>query len=319
MKKVLSIVIAVMMIVGLSSCISIGDLINDDTNGTQGPVNPGASDLKDGKWPASVYSKYGIDEISTKGKIVFTNFENDSSYQYEVYYNGVTREELVAWTNGLFENGLRAADRDKERLAGSTYFYDIMIYGKEEKQPYRMRISFDFGDGMDFEYYSYYDDPNPNYTVVERKDDYGEDHAYIEYNLCISLNPINNKEEYEGEFASLGLKAEDLKGVENVRKVSMGEAAFMSSINFSFYADHVTTEAETESCRTLLIDKLAEKGCKFYDALTDTEYIAAELKESGKASYYVEKGDSKFLLIVDPDSGFGDFGDSYGLVLTKKN
>lgn len=317
LKKTICMMIAALMLLGLCACGIGGPSTPSGQN--QGGENQGGS-LADGKWPASVYSKYGIDEISTKGKIVYTNFENDSSYQYEVYYNGVTREELVAWTNGLFENGFRAADRDKERLTNSTYFYDIMIYGKEEKQPYRMRISFDFGDGMDFEYYAYYDDPNPNYTVVERKDDYGEEHAYIEYNLCVSLNPMNNKEEYEGEFASLGLKAEDLKGLQNVRRVSMGEAAYMSSINFVFYSDHITTEEEVNQCRELLIDKLAENGAKFYDGLNDNiELSASELKESGKGSYYVENSGVKYMIMVNPDSGAGDFGDSYGLVLTKKN
>lgn len=316
MKKFITAALALLML-GLCAC-GIG------VTGTPSGQNPGGENqggsLADGKWPASVYSKYGIDEISTNGKIVYTNFENDGSYQYEVYYNGVTQQELVAWTNGLFEKGFRAADRDKERLTNSTYFYDIMIYCKEEKQPYRMRISFDFGDGMDFEYYAYYDDPNPNYTVVERKDDYGEEHAYIEYNLCVSLNPMNNKEEYEGEFASLGLKAEDLKGLQNVRKVSMGEAAYMSSISFVFYADHVTTADEVNQCRELLIDKLAEKGAKFSDVLDESKELSAgELKESGKGSYCVENNGAKYVLTVNPDSGTGDFGDSYGLILTKKN
>lgn len=314
--------IAALMAIGFCACGPIGNIIggNDDTSGSnQGGSNQGGS-LADGKWPSSVYSQYGIDEISTKGKIVYTNFANDSSYQYEVYYNGVTRDELVTWTNGLFEKGLRAADRDKERLTNSTYFYDIMIYCKEEKQPYRMRISFDFGNGMDFEYYSYYDEKNPNYTVVERKDDYGETHAYVEYNLCVSLNPLNNKEEYEGEFASLGLKAEDLKGVENVRRIEMSEASYMSAINFKFYADHITTEEEIKQCRELLIDKLAEKGAKFYDGLdTDKAMTASELKDSGKGSYYVERNGVKFMLMVNPDSASGDFGNSYGLILTKTN
>ena len=63
----------------------------------------------------------------------------------------------------------------------------------------------------------------------------------------------------------------------------MGEAAYMSSINFVFFSDHITTEEEVNKCRELLIDKLAENGAKFYDGLDDNiELSASELKESGK-------------------------------------
>ena len=313
-KKIIGFLLLAGFAVSLCGCMFGG---GDDTSDGTGGKKPSGS-LPSGKWPASVYDQYGIDQISTSGKIVYTNLPGEGSYQYEVYYSGVTREELVAWTNGLFEKGFRASDRDKERLTDATYFYDIMIYSKEEKQPYRMRISFDFGEGMEFEYYAYYDEPDPNFTVVEKEDDYGETHAYIEYDLCVSLNPMKTEEEYEGEFPSLGLKAEDLKGVNGVRRIGMGEAAYMSSINFNFYSDHVTTEEEAEQCRTLLIDKLAEKGAKFYDALDQNkELSAAELKESGKGGYYVENNGNRFLLMVNPDSSVGDFGSSYGLVLTK--
>ena len=195
-----------------------------------------------------------------------------------------------------------------------------MIYGKEDKQPYRMRIGFDFGHDMEFEYYSYWDDNNPNYIVVEEKDEYGEDHAYIRYNMTISLNPMKNTEEYEGEFASLGLKAEDLKGIPNVRKVDMGEALFMSSVSFIFYTDHPATDDEIKACRELLIDKLAEKGAKFYE-LSDTEkkISASELKDSGTLPGYVENNGAKFLIMKDPDSKSGDFGSFYGVILTKTN
>ena len=61
-----------------------------------------ASGLADGKWPASIYDKYGIPEIETKGRIVFTNFDsNDNSYQYQVDYNGVTKEEMQAYVKKL--------------------------------------------------------------------------------------------------------------------------------------------------------------------------------------------------------------------------
>ncbi len=64
------------------------------------------SELAPGKWPTAVYAQYGIDELQTKGKIVFTDFADDAAYQYRVYYKGVTREEMLAWvdkqTNRLF-------------------------------------------------------------------------------------------------------------------------------------------------------------------------------------------------------------------------
>lgn len=323
LKKTICLAVALLLAAGLCACGlgSIGGIIggNESSGSGQGGGGNQTGKLTDGKWPSSVYGQYGIDEISTKGKIVYTDFTAEGSYQYEVCYDGVTREELVSWTESLFGKGFRADGADKDRLANSTYDYDVLIYCKEEKQPYRMQIAFDFGEKMSFEYYEYWDNPNPAFTVVEREED-GETEAYIEYNLRVTLNPIKNSEEYEGEFPSLGLKPEDLKGVEGVRKISLGEAAYMSSINFTFYADHVTTEAEAEQCRTLLIDKLSEKGAKFYDGLDQSkELTAAELKESGKGSYYVEKDGNVFLLIVNPDSDVGHFGDSYGLVLTKKS
>ena len=37
--------------------------------------------LEDGKWPAAIYEKYGIPEIETKGKIVYTELTGeDQSY-----------------------------------------------------------------------------------------------------------------------------------------------------------------------------------------------------------------------------------------------
>ena len=320
MKKLIALILTVLTVLSLCSCslLPSNGTGSPKTGSPQNQGQSGGETLQSGKWPSSVYSKYGIDEISTKGKIVYTEFPGEGSYQYGVYYSGVTREELVSWTDGLFAKGFRISDRDKERLSQSVYDYDVMVYCPGEKQPYRMRIAFDFGEGMDFEYYSYYDEPDPNFTVVERTDDYGETHAYIEYDLKIDLNPMNNTEEFEREFPSLGLVASDLKGVNGVRKVSMGEASYMSSVNFIFYTDHVTSQEETEECRKLLIDKLGEKGAKFFDGLDlSKELSAAELKDSGKSSYYVQKDGVTFMLMVDPDSAYGDFGDSYGVVLTK--
>ncbi len=321
LRRIVCLIIVALLAVGLCACgIGGGGGDNGGGNGGDNGGGNGSGDLADARWPGSVYSKYGIDEISTGGKIVYTDFSNESSNHYEVLYKGVTRDELVAWTNGLFEKGFRASDMDKERLTDAGYFYDIMIYCKEEKQPYKLCISFDFDNGMEFEYYQYYDDPNPNFTVVEKEDDYGDVSAFIEYDVDISLSPMKNQEEYEGEFATLGLKAEDLKGVENVRKIYMGEADYMSSIAFYFYSDHVTTEDDVNQCRELLIDKLAANGAKFYDGMDDSnEMTADELKSSGKGSYYVERNGTRFMVMVNPDSSTGYFGDSYGLILTKTN
>ena len=93
----------------------------------------------------------------------------------------------------------------------------------------------------------------------------------------------------------------------------------MSSINFTFYQDHVTTREETNKCREALIDKLAANGCAFSDALSGQKYSADELKGNGKGSYMIERNGVSFLLMVNTDSSYGDFGDSYGVVLTKKS
>ena len=91
----------------------------------------GGGSLVDGKWPAAIYDKYGISEIPTKGKIVYTDFASDGSYQYLVAYKNVTKEEVLAWVNSLKEKGFRISARDDERLAKKPYDHDIMIYQPE--------------------------------------------------------------------------------------------------------------------------------------------------------------------------------------------
>ena len=122
MKRAICLILAVLAAVSLSSCgilgnllgnIDIGSLLSGLEEGGGGGGGGGEGqigDLTPAKWPASVYSRYGIDEIQTNGKIVYTEFPAEqTSYMYKVYYNGVTREELVSWTNKLFEKGFRAA------------------------------------------------------------------------------------------------------------------------------------------------------------------------------------------------------------------
>ena len=326
MKQLLSICLCCMVVVLMVSCGSKKDNEAAGTDkaaaGTESTDKADNGDiaakdqkdsgsLKDGQWPASIYSKYGIDEISTKGKIVYTEFPPDGPYQYTVDYAGVTREELKAWVDKLIAKGMRIHDRDKERVYNKDYDHDTMIYFADEKQPYRMRLSFDFKQDMEFEYYA--DNPNPAFTVTEKGDQY-----FINYNLNISLNPINQNKEFKGSFDSLGLKAEDLKVNDNVRAVSMSEGANGGTMKISFYQDHLTTKEESIACRDLIMDKLAEKGAKFSHAMSGKEMTAAELKEANISSYMIEMNDKKFLMMVDSDSEFNEFGGFYGVRLMQK-
>ena len=285
-------------------------------SGDSAKADGGSANLKDGQWPAAVYSKYGIDEISTKGKIVYTELIGEGPYQYQVNYHGVTQDELKAWVDKLTAKGLRIHDRDKERLNGK-YDHDTMIYAANEKQPYRMRLSYDFSKDMEFEYYVDPDKHNPAFTITERGE--GDDaQFFIVYNLSISLNPLKTEQEFKGSFDSLGLKAEDLKINDSVRAVSMSEGANGGNIKISFYQDHFTTKEESIACRDLIIDKLAEKGAKFSHAMSGKEMTAAELKEAGIGSYMVENNGKKFMLMVDQNSEFNEFGGSYGVRLMLK-
>ena len=268
--------------------------------------------LKDGKWPEAIYSKYGIDEISTKGKIVYTE-PGEGPYQYTVDYHGVTQDELNAWVDKLLAKGLRIHERDRERLKNNKYDHDTMVYFAQEKQPYRMRLSYDFSKDMEFEYYVDPENHNPAFTITERGEEF-----FIVYNLSVSLNPLTTEQEFKGSFDSLGLKAEDLKVNENVRAVNMSEGANGGSIKIRFYSDHMTTKEEFIACRDLIMDKLAENGAKFTHSMSGKEMTAAELKEANIGSYGIEKGDKKFILMVDPDSEFNEFGGSYGVRLMLK-
>ncbi|MBO4366536.1 MAG: hypothetical protein J5843_02630, partial [Clostridia bacterium] len=127
MKKnvILSVLVAaaVLLSVFLTSC-NLANVIPglEDLSlgggGTDTSVPAGS--LKEMKWPDSVYSKYGVSEIPTNGKLVFTQLGNtDGSYQYELYYDDVTREELVSWVNSMLDKGMRMSDLDKERIESS--------------------------------------------------------------------------------------------------------------------------------------------------------------------------------------------------------
>ena len=319
MKKLFCLIFAALLVLGLAGCGKVKDLAEnlaenagkeekEDNNGS----GNSSGKLKEGQWPESVYGPLGIDAPKTNGKIVYTELIDEGSYQYGVYYDGVTREKFVAWTDALFQKGFRAHDRDKERIQES-YDYDTMIYLPEEKQAYRMRLSFEFDSPMTFEWY---DEDNKNFDIHWEKDEDGYEYGYIQYNLSISLNPMDTTQSFEGELSQFGMKAEDFKDIPNIRAVSLGKGDFSDAATFRFYADHVTTEEEHEFIRKKLIDKFAEGGWKFYHAFnTEQELSADELKDQGIGSYYVAKDDQLYLLMVDPDSEYGEFGGGYGIYI----
>lgn len=326
MKKILCILLVMSLAFGLCSCGKAKDALSglaenagkEEKDGKDSGDSSGKTGkLKEGQWPESVYKPLGIDAPKTaNGKIVYTQFFDEGSYQYEVYYDGVTREEFVAWTDSLFEKGFRAHDRDKERIK-SSYDYDTMIYLPEEKQAYRMRLSFDIENGMAFEWY---DEDDKNYVITWEKDEYGEEYGYISYNLSISLNPLNTTSTFEGELPQFSMKAEDFKDLPNIRAVSLGKGDFSDTANFYFYSDHLTTEEELDTIRKRLIDKFADAGCSFFHAFnTEMEMTADEMKDQGIGSYYVKKDDALYLLMVDPDTEYGEFGGKYGVYLKKAN
>ena len=52
--------------------------------------------------------------------------------------------------------------------------------------------------------------------------------------------------------------------------------------------------------------------------MSGKEMTASELKEAGIGSYMIENNGKKFLLMVDSDSEFNEFGGSYGVRLMLK-
>ena len=96
MKKIC---LALMCMASLAIVTACGGKSGGTASGSESSDN--ASGLADGKWPAAVYEKYGIPELATKGKVVFTEFANDGDELYKVYFNDVTKEELLAWVKDL--------------------------------------------------------------------------------------------------------------------------------------------------------------------------------------------------------------------------
>lgn len=307
MKKIS---LALMCIAALSFT-ACGGNSGGSASGSESSGN--AKGLADGKWPAAVYDMYGITELPTKGKIVFTDFSGeDNSYQYRVDYKGVTREELVAWVNGLKSKGFRLEERDDERLNKSSSYSDLMLYQPGEGKDMRLRVGFDFNNDMEFDYWA--DEPNPAFTYEEGDSDEGN--YIIKYNVGLSLNPINKDRGAEGSIEALGIKAEDLLGG-IVRKASMSTSATGGAgIGVSFFTDHEITEADLKAIHDKLADLLAEKGVKFTNSLSGKEYTVDQLKADKVRSYNIELNDKKFFMMTRSDTQPKDFGGGISWMLT---
>lgn len=261
-----------------------------------------ASGLEDGKWPAAIYDKYGIPEVETKGRVVFTELtDEDHSYQYRVYYNGVTKEEMQAWVKALKEKGFRVPMYTQERIDNGRSDLDAILYQPEEKNDKFLRMSFDFERPMEFDYYA--DEPNPAFEIKERDEQY-----YVEYNFAVSLGQLKNKLESEGSFDALGLKAEDLTGIPNVRVVKVSGGATGGSIAMSFYGDHQLAEGDKDAVHDKLADVLVAKGVKCYHTFSGKEMTAEQLKADKVRSYGVEKDGKKYIMMAMSDDRIGDFG-----------
>ena len=314
MKKIC---LALMCIAGLAMVVACGGGSKSGGSAASGESASASGGLEDAKWPAAVYGKYGFTELPTKGKIVFTDFSGeDNSYQYRIDYRGVTREELLAWVNGLKEKGFRLEDRDYERLNKSEWNHDIMVYQPEEGKDMRLRISFDFKNDMEFDYWT--DEPNPAFTYEEGGAE-GEEHPIVKYNLELSLNPIKNVAEYEGSNDALGLKADDLKGIPNVRAVKMSGDIMGGSVGIGFYADHQLTAEDFDAVHGKVADVLEAKGAKFTHALSGKDYTAEQLKADKIRTYGVAKGDAKFMMMSMSDDRVGDFGGAITFRFVKSN
>lgn len=272
-----------------------------------------ASGLADGKWPAAIYDKYGIPEIETKGRIVFTNFDsNDNSYQYQVDYNGVTKEEMQAYVKKLQEKGFRVPKYTQERIDNGRRDSDALLYLPGEKNDMRLRLCFDFETPMSFEYYA--DEPNPAFEIVERDEEY-----YIDYNFSVSLNPLKNQVESEGSFDALGIKAEDLAGIPNVRTVKMGSATNGGTIAVSFFGDHQLAEGDMDAIHNKLAEVFEAKGVKCYHTFSGKEMTAEQLKADKVRGYVVEKDGKKFQMMGMSDDRIGDFGGGIDFRFMKSN
>ena len=281
---------------------------------SSGESSGNAGGLADGKWPAAVYDKYGIPEIETKGKIVYTELtDEDNSYQYRVDYKGVTKEELQAWVKQLEEKGFRIPKYTKERFDAGRSDLDAIVYLPEQGKDKGLRVAYDFEHDMDFEYYA--DEPNPAFEVTERDEQY-----FIVYNFAVSLFNIKNTPESEGSIEALGIKAEDLAGIPNVRVVKMSSGTMGGSIGVGFYGDHQIAEGDMDKIHDKLADVFEAKGVKCYHTFSGKEMTAEQLKADKVRGYVVEKDGKKFQMMAMSDDRIGDFGGGidFRFMATKK-
>jgi hypothetical protein len=166
---------------------------------------------------------------------------------------------------------------------------------------------------MSFEYYA--DEPNPAFEVVERDEEY-----YIDYNFSVSLNPLKNQVESEGSFDALGIKAEDLGGIPNVRSVKMGSGSNGGTIAVSFFGDHQLAEGDMDAIHNKLAEVFEAKGVKCYHTFSGKEMTAEQLKADKVRSYVVEKDGKKYQMMGMSDDRIGDFGGGidFRFMITKK-
>ena len=308
MKK-LSLAIMCIAALALTAC---GGKSGSSSSSGESEGSSNASGLVDGKWPAAIYDKYGIPEPETKGRIVYTQFEDtEGSYQYEVSYNGVTAQEMQAWVKKLQEKGFRLPKYTQERVDAGRRDPDCFIYLPGEQQDKRLRISFDFENPMSFEYYA--DEPNPAFEVVEKDESY-----FIEYNFVVSLNPLKNKVELEGAIDALNLKAEDLAGIPHVRLVRLNSGGMMGpGMDVAFFADYQLEKEGIEAVHKKLLDVLTAKGCKFQHAFSGKDMTPEELAAQGIHSYGIKLNDQQFTLMTFSDDRVGDFGGAIKFQFTK--
>lgn len=278
-----------------------------------GSESSSSSGLADGQWPAAIYDACGIPQIETKGKIVFTELtDEDQSHQYRVYYKGVTKEEMQAWVKTLEEKGFRVPKYTKERFDAGRSDLDAIVYQPEQGKDKGLRVSYDFERDMDFEYYA--DEPNPAFEVTERDEQY-----FIIYNFAVSLFSINTTPEYEGSFEALGIKAEDLKGIPNVRVVKSSSGTNGGTIGVGFYGDHQLAEGDMDAIHNKLAEVFEAKGVKCYHTFSGKEMTAEQLKADKVRSYTVEKDGQKFLMMAMSDDRIGDFGGGIDFRFMKSN
>lgn len=303
MKKIC---FALMCMASLAIVTACGGKSGGSASGSESSGN--ASGLADGKWPAAVYAKYGIPELATKGKVVFTEFANDGDELYKVYFNDVTKEELLAWVKGLTDKGFRMSAIDREHLNSS--WNEVLVFQPEEMKDVALGIQFDFKEGMSFDYWD--DNPNPAFTYEEGA---GTDGAnLLRYNTVVKLRKLDNQAVAEGSLEPLNLKAEELAGIPGVRAITLDGKADASRMSgrIQFYRDHQMKKEDINAAYDKLADVLAVKGATFFTALGGESLTVEKMKADGIHAYQVELSGKRYLLINPSLDGprEGDFGGS---------